>query len=97
MNDSWDDMRKAKEESYFAEQNKAALERLKSKVGEPTRLSPETGEPMVKETLMGVIIDKCPKTGGIYLDKGELEHLLSLSKKDDSKNILYSFFKDLTT
>ncbi|MCB0338084.1 MAG: zf-TFIIB domain-containing protein [Bdellovibrionales bacterium] len=79
MSDSWNEMRKAKEEAYFIEQNKAALQRIKNRNEEKPRLSPITGEPMEQVTIMGVVVDRCKKTNGIWLDAGELEEIVRLS------------------
>ena len=93
MGNSWDDMRKAKEESYFDKKNREALERLaKKKEADKPRLSPITGKEMKQEVISGVVIDKCSDSGGIWLDAGELEQLIEASEKD-SANML-SGFKD---
>ena len=95
MTNSWDDMRKAKEESYFDKKNREALERLaKKKEEEKPRLSPITGTPMVQEVLNGVVIDRCESSGGIWLDAGELEELIEAAKSDES-NVFLNFFKGL--
>lgn len=95
MTNSWDDMRKAKEESYFDKKNREALERLaKKKEEEKPRLSPVTGTPMVQEVLNGVVIDRCESSGGIWLDAGELEELIEAAKSDES-NVFLNFFKGL--
>jgi len=45
------------------------------------KLSPKTKEPMVSITLFDtLIIEYCPKTGGLWLDKGELEKLPAIEK-----------------
>lgn len=96
MNDSWDEMRRAKEDMYFAEENKRALERLKERGDQnKKRLSPITGEPMEQVNYQGVIIDRCPTSGGIWLDKGELEELIKGAEKqgkEGSKGYLSSLF-----
>jgi Zn-finger nucleic acid-binding protein len=76
MTDAWDDMRRAKEESYFDKKNREALERIASKQSDAPRLSPVSGKPMEKVALHGIVIEKCPVSGGIWLDAGELEHLI---------------------
>lgn len=78
MANSWDDMRKAKEESYFDRKNREAIERLAAHKQEKPRPSPITGEPMVQEVIHGIVIDRCPTSGGIWLDRGELEQLLEI-------------------
>jgi len=99
MSDAWNDMRKAKEESYFDKKNREAVERLKVKEGDAPRPSPITGEPMLQEVIAGVVIDRCPKSGGIWLDAGELEQLIEASKKEDAdseSNFLATFFTNLS-
>jgi len=39
-------------------------------------LSPVTREPMVKFELLGVVLDRCEHSGGIWFDANELENLL---------------------
>lgn len=96
MSEKWDDMRRAKEESYFEKKNREALERLKKKKDEEKpRLSPITGTPMLQEVLNGVVIDRCPDSGGIWLDAGELEELIEAAKSEEDNGLL-TFFKGLS-
>jgi hypothetical protein len=102
MSDSWDEMRRAKENSYFDAKNREALERLKNKQKEEKpRLSPVTGEPMEQLALHGVVIDRCKKSGGIWLDAGELEQLVEGMKSEElseeaHNSWLSSFFTGLS-
>lgn len=82
---TWDAMRRAKEEAYFEDKNSKALERLKAKKEKPL-LSPITGKPMLKQNIHGVLVDVCPDSKGIWLDAGELEHLLELSGTERASN-----------
>lgn len=82
MSDNWDNMRRAKEDSYFEQQNKEALSRIKKRDHGKPRLSPITGEAMQELTIMGVAVDKCPTSGGIWLDAGELEQILKTAQKE---------------
>jgi len=84
--DSWDDRRRVQEEQFFAKQNAEALARLKLRQdsSKKERLSPISGKPMEQVTLMGVVIDRCQESGGIWLDNGELEQILEASKQKDS-------------
>ena len=82
MNDSFKKRGKAQEDSFFEKQNKEALARLKEKGDEKPRISPITGEPMERVIIMGVTVDKCKDSGGIWLDDGELEEILRLSKEE---------------
>lgn len=79
MSNSWDDMRKAKEDSYFAKKEQEALERLALKKQAKQLLSPVTSEPMEHVTVHGVNLDRCPTSGGVWLDAGELEHLMKIA------------------
>ena len=95
-----DEYRKFQEESYFDKKNREALERL-AKVKEATkpRLSPISGEPMEQVTLHGVVVDRCAKSGGIWLDAGELEQLIEIAETAHSagnSGLLQTFFKSLT-
>lgn len=86
MSDSWDERRRAQEEGYFETLNKQALARLATKKGQPARMSPATGKPMEHITVMGVVADRCVDSGGIWLDAGELEHILEAAK-DSSASV----------
>lgn len=44
----------------------------------PLLLSPVSGEPMKQIVRNGIEIDVCPTSGGVSLDKGELEKLIAL-------------------
>ena len=98
MTDAWDDMRRAKEESYFDKKNREAIERLAKGKADKPRLSPITGEPMEKVVVHGIVVDRCPTSGGIWLDAGEVEHLLDAShagKSEGRHDLLGEFFSGL--
>lgn len=44
----------------------------------PLLVSPIDGSPMKQITRYGIELDVCPTTGGVWLDKGELEKLLAV-------------------
>ena len=91
MSNSWDNVRKAKEDSYFDKKNKEALERLAKKQEEnKPRLSPITGKPMEQVVITGVVVDKCVDSGGMWLDAGELEQLIEAAEKDDDNIVVKS-------
>lgn len=83
MSNAWDDMKRAKENEYFERKNQEALTRLHAKKAEKPRLSPITGEPMEQVAIHGVVVDRCAKSGGIWLDAGELEELILRTKEDE--------------
>ncbi len=91
MSDAWEERRLAQEEGYFDTLNKQALQRLAAKKGQPARLSPVSGKAMEVVTVMGVIIDRCSESGGVWLDAGELEQLIEAAK--DSTASLKDFLE----
>ena len=48
----------------------------------PLALSPIDGAPMRQINRYGIEFDVCPTTGGVWLDKGELEKVIALVKED---------------
>ncbi len=46
----------------------------------PLLTSPIDGSPMRQINRYGIELDVCPTTGGVWLDKGELEKLMALMK-----------------
>ena len=44
--------------------------------------SPIDGAPMLQIHRFGIEFDVCPTTGGVWLDKGELEKLIALVKEE---------------
>lgn len=83
--------KRSSEEDYFEKQNKAALDRVRGRTKRP---SPITGEAMRQEVFMGVVIDRCPTSGGIWLDSGELEQILRKAKDEtEEEGFLTNFFK----
>ena len=84
MSNGWDDMKKAKEDSYFAKKEAEALARLAKKREEAVspRISPVSGEPMEQVVMNGVVVDRCPVSGGVWLDAGELEQLIELARTE---------------
>ena len=47
-------------------------------------MSPIDGAPMRKVERYGVELDVCTRTGGVWLDKGELEKILAITRESDS-------------
>jgi Zn-finger nucleic acid-binding protein len=91
-NDVFDERRRALEDQYFERENRVALERLQKR-GSGVRKSPITGEPMEAVTMMGVVVDRCPTSGGIYLDAGELEMLLKAAVEKNEAHQEPQFLK----
>ena len=98
--DSMNKRKNALENDYFAKKNAEAVKRIKSRQEETAeRLSPIDGKPMEQITMMGVVIDRCKSSGGIWLDKGELEELFTENEKQeqDSGGVLGEFFKSISS
>lgn len=98
MSDAWKDRQKAAETAYFEKQEQEALKRLREVGVNRKRPSPITGEPMEQVVVDGVTIDRCPKSGGIWLDAGELETILKNHSqiKEKSHTWLGDFLTRLT-
>jgi hypothetical protein len=97
MSDGWNARRKGLEDDYFHKQNQEALNRISSRP--EARLSPITGEPMEQITIMGVVVDKCKTSGGIWLDAGELEQIIEAGKgkgTEDGSGMLASFLRTIS-
>lgn len=47
----------------------------------PLLTSPIDGSPMRQINRFGIEIDVCPSTGGVWLDKGELEKLMAMIRE----------------
>ncbi len=47
----------------------------------PLLTSPIDGSPMRQINRFGIEIDVCPTTGGVWLDKGELEKLMAMIRE----------------
>lgn len=56
----------------------------------PLLTSPIDGSPMKQIHRFGIEIDVCPTSGGIWLDKGELEKLMMILKEEAGNDQAYS-------
>jgi Zn-finger nucleic acid-binding protein len=53
----------------------------------PLQSSPIDGAPMRTIRRYGIEIDICPSTGGVWLDRGELEKLIEIIREDAAAEI----------
>ena len=53
----------------------------------PLQSSPIDGAPMRTIRRYGIEIDICPATGGVWLDRGELEKLIEIIREDAAAEI----------
>ena len=65
----------------------------------PLLTSPIDGAPMRQINRYGIEIDVCPTSGGIWLDKGELEKLMALLREEalNDDPLPYRSAKDIGT
>ena len=72
----------AEENRYFAQQNKAALDKLRGQAGAaPAATCPRCAAGLEQVDHLGVKIDRCPAGHGMWLDAGEFE-LVAQREKD---------------
>ena len=84
------DKQKVEEDRYFAERDKAALEKLRNAKATEQESAvrdlakgrcPKDGSRLTSRTQDGVEIDECGTCGGIWLDAGELKALSQPEKE----------------
>lgn len=87
MADIFDERRRGLEEDYFRRKDRESLQRLREhlRAGEadaaaPTLQCPRCPGKLHQETFEDVTIDRCDTCQGIWLDAGELEHVISQEK-----------------
>lgn len=84
LGDKLRDVEKAREDQYFAEQDRKLVERIRQekereqeeaeRKGSRLRC-PKCGERLIAKKLSGVAVEECPACQGLWLDKGELEQI----------------------
>ncbi len=77
------DRERAEEDRFFAERDKAALERLRAvkEGGTPQAVCPRCGTALRQIDHLGVNVDECPNGHGMWLDRDEL-HVLAKREED---------------
>lgn len=73
MTNSWDEMKRAKEEQYFDRQNQEALRKLHD--SKSTLLSPRTQKPMEQIPLQDGKAFLCRDSQGIYIESTTIDSL----------------------
>ena len=87
-----EDIRKGREDDWFRQNEAAMIEAARRKRERAERAKesaesedrrkahwrkcPKCGSDMNVETISDIEVEKCPSCGGIFFDRGELEHLL---------------------
>lgn len=95
MTDSWDERRRAQEEQYFEKLNQAAMLRLTNRESAEARVCPIDRFKLENSTIEGVIVDRCPKCNGLWLDSGELEQIIQGAQKHASEGKALEYIKNL--
>ena len=72
---------RAKEDIYFAEQDRQILEKLRSQLrkvetSDAPRRCPQCPGKLEGYTFEGYALDRCQECGGVWLDRGELEAIV---------------------
>ena len=83
MSEIFDERRKALEEDYFRRKERELLDKLRQEAAAEAaargqasgRQCPLGHGALAEEARGSVVIDRCEKCGGIWLDAGELERL----------------------
>ena len=95
MTDAWDERKRAQEDSFFEKANQEVLARLARKQQQSARLSPVTGTPMEAIVCLDTVLDRCATSGGLWFDKGELEHLVDAASSKQSSPSIDDFINHL--
>jgi uncharacterized protein len=74
------DKEKGQEQTYFAQRDQELLDRMRRQKEEEARAHvamhcPRCGKELQERVEHAIRIDEWPGCGGLWLDKGELEHL----------------------
>jgi Zn-finger nucleic acid-binding protein len=80
MPDAWDERKRALEEEYFRKKDQEAIEKLRAqraaREAQTAPLQcPRCDGTLAEVALEDVLIDRCTKCNGVWLDAGELERL----------------------
>lgn len=80
MTDAWDERKRALEEDYFRKKDREAIERLRAERAAREAQTapmqcPRCDGTLAEVALEDVLIDRCTKCNGVWLDAGELERL----------------------
>jgi hypothetical protein len=64
---------KAEEDRFFAERDRALLDRLRHQPGTTPASCPRCGEPLVPREHANVTVEECPGGHGVWLDRSDIE------------------------
>lgn len=81
MTNAWDERKKAIENKYFYDLDKALIEKIQNETREKLirkyckNRCPKCGDPIEAMEFRGVPLDKCPGCGGVWLGPRDLQML----------------------
>ena len=103
MADIFDERRRGLEEEYFRRKDKESLERLREAIREDARTRgmgpvtmgcPRCDGKLHTDVYDEVEINRCDNCGGIWLDAGELEHIIN--NENSTHRWLHAFWPGRT-
>jgi len=86
LGDKLRDVEKGREDKFFADRDRALIEKLKAQTGAQEKQTirdlahmrcPKCGDRLVRRAQLEVELEECPSGHGTWLDAGELEKLTS--------------------
>lgn len=102
MANIWDERKKSLEEDYFRRKEQEAMEKLRQQLAsESSRADttsspprcPKCSEPLEEVRFQEVMVDRCPRCQGIWLDHGELDRLMA---KEDNRSWFGQFWRTMS-
>jgi ribosomal protein L37AE/L43A len=98
MSEIWDDRKRALEEDYFRKKEQEAIEKQRQQrdadaAREAAIHCPKCDGRLAEMKVEDVVIDRCEKCKGVWLDAGELERLTT---REHSEGWLQRFFQNFS-
>jgi hypothetical protein len=89
-------LERAREDIYFAQRDRELIEKLRSQLKKVANTGNEIHCPKCRDlletyTFQGFTLDRCQNCGGIWMDKGELEGMLSKAARGPLGDLIDKF------
>ncbi|HET8562856.1 MAG TPA: zf-TFIIB domain-containing protein [Candidatus Binatia bacterium] len=87
---------RAREDIYFTQRDRELIEKLRARLQKVEEAEPELTCPRCRRKLetysfMGILMDRCPACGGIWMDQGELETVLKVASRGSLSSLIHRF------